>query len=308
MKLIKSYFDYLIVLIEKNSTDVKMQNEAKNALRILHQFPEKYKEYCDNSKSGKSLIELGMSENEIQLLAFKMLSSLQVSQELFSSYPVVLNHKLAIPAYVNRLDVLAAVKELPIEKLLTKAGKPINEETLLKRCLTKVLEQGKINEVVLRREIVKLFSECYEKGEIPLKNPYGKEEVIRYFQNEAPLASLIETFAFKNNKPITADKRRGLLIVALAAIDAIDENMIVDAALNNYKPLLNQLPREVRGHAKKTFCSACREVISTKGVKSFICADGTINVYKVLMSIPEKGNEELFEMLLKRQENNNDRP
>ncbi len=96
--------------------------------------------------------------------------------------------------------------------------------------------------------------------------------------------------------------RQGMLIFALEAIDALDENMIVNETFKYYKPVLNQIPKTIRGHAKKAFCSACSNVISTKGIKSFITTNGTINVDKVLRSIPEEGNEELFRMLSKRQE------
>lgn len=95
----------------------------------------------------------------------------------------------------------------------------------------------------------------------------------------------------------TPANRQNMLIFALSAIDAGDEKMIMDVTFFYYKPVFKLLPREIRGKAKKAFCSACREVISAKGVESFICTNGTINVDKVLRSIPEKGNEELFEML-----------
>lgn len=108
--------------------------------------------------------------------------------------------------------------------------------------------------------------------------------------------------ALKCNDPWSSPaNRQNMLVFALAAIGALDEKLIVDTVFSYYKPVLNQIPKDIRGHAKKAFCSACSKIISAKGVQSFICADGTINVYKVLTSIPEKGNEELFEMLSKRE-------
>lgn len=104
-----------------------------------------------------------------------------------------------------------------------------------------------------------------------------------------------------NGRPIP---RQTLLrkCIKIAVIEnRIDEvllqNIIVDATFCYYKPVLNQIPKEIRGYAKKAFCSACREVISAKGVQSFVRGDGTIYFYKVLRSISKKGNEELFEML-----------
>ena len=109
--------------------------------------------------------------------------------------------------------------------------------------------------------------------------------------------------ALKHDDPWSSPaNRQNMLIFALSAIDAVDEKLIVDVTFFYYKPVFKLLPREIRGKAKKAFCSACREVISAKGVESFICTNGTINVDKVLRSIPEKGNEELFEMLSKHRE------
>lgn len=107
--------------------------------------------------------------------------------------------------------------------------------------------------------------------------------------------------ALKHDDPWSSSaNRQNMLIVALSAIDVVDEKKIVDVTFFYYKPVFKLLPREIRRQAKKAFCSACSKVISAKGVQCFICTDGTINVDKVLRSIPKKGNEELFEMLLAR--------
>lgn len=131
---------------------------------------------------------------------------------------------------------------------------------------------------------------------------------IKIAVEEKRIDEVIVRDALKYDNPWSSPaNRQSMLVFALAAIDALDDNLIVDITLNYYRPVLNQLPKEIRGYAKKAFCSACRKVINAKGVQCFICTDGTINVDKVLRSIPEKGNEELFKMLSNLQEYNNDR-
>ena len=194
MKLIKSYFDYLVALIEKGSEDENIQKETKNALRILRQYPERYKEYVENKRKGKSLLELGLSEKEIRSLVRMHVTTRQIKQGGILD-ETVWDLDEMLPDIFDSKDVLAAIEELPLEDLLTKNGALKTRNAIYERCLLEVIRQGKVDEVELRNVVAKRFNTFYSYGFIVLNQPLEYVDVICFINQDAPIEDLTNVLA-----------------------------------------------------------------------------------------------------------------
>lgn len=194
MKLIKSYFDYLVALIEKGSEDENIQKETKNALRILRQYPERYKEYVENKRKGKSLLELGLSEKDIRSLVRLHLTTRQIKHGDFMD-DTVWDLDEILPDIFDSKDVLAAIEELPLEDLLTKNGALKTRNAIFERCMLEVIRQGKVDEVELRNVVAKRFNTFYSYGFIVLNQPLEYVDVICFINQDAPIEDLTNVLA-----------------------------------------------------------------------------------------------------------------
>lgn len=194
MKLINSYFDYLIALIEKGSDDLDIQKETKNALRILRQYPERYKVYVENKRKGKSLLELGISEKDIRLLVRMQLTTRQIKQDGFLE-ETVWDLDEMLPDMFDSKDILTAMEELPLEDLLTNKGALKNMNAIFERCLLEVIRQGKVDEVELRNDVAKRFHNVHSLGLIVINQPVEYVDVICFINNDAPIEDLTNVLA-----------------------------------------------------------------------------------------------------------------
>ena len=185
----KNYFDYLVALIEKGSDDENIQKETNNALRILRQYPERYKEYVENKRKGKSLLELGLSEKDIRSLVRMHLTTRQIKQGSFMD-ETIWDLDEMLPNMFDSKDVLAAMEELPLEDLLTKNGALKTRNAIYERCLLEVIRQGKVDEVELRNEVAIRFNNFYSLGLLVLNQPLGYVDAICFINQDAPIEDL----------------------------------------------------------------------------------------------------------------------
>ncbi len=271
MRVIKSYSDYLIAVRDQTSDLRYVRTEAINALENLcRSNPEKFAEYKakqEESKKPKPRFAQGKAYDKAKYIQEH--PEIQVDELRENA-----KERLKRGSYGFALGF-----ELPTW---------LTEENLLEsvdKLTISDLITGNGNPVSRQT----LLRKC-------IKIAVAERRI-----NEAIIRDALKDDNLWNSPA----NRQGMLVFALAAIDALDENLIVNTIFSYYKPVLNQIPKDIRGHAKKAFCSACSKVVSAKGIKSFISADGTINVNKLLRNIPEKGNEELFEMLSNRNRGNN---
>lgn len=194
MKWIKSYYDYLIALIEKESDDIDIQKETKNALRILRQNSEQYKEYVENKRKGKSLLELGISEKDIRFLVRKQLTTRQIKKGDFIVETVWdLDEKL--PDMFDSEDVIAAIEVIPLGDFLTNKGALKTRNAIYERCMLEVIRQGKVDEVELRNEVAIRFNNFYSLGLIVLNQPLGYVDAICFINQDAPIEDLTNVLA-----------------------------------------------------------------------------------------------------------------
>lgn len=194
MKLINSYFDYLVALIEKGSEDENIQKETKNALRILRQYPERYKEYVENKRKGKSLLELGLSEKDIRSLVRLHLTTRQIKHGDFMD-DTVWDLDEMLPKIFDSKDVLVALEELPLEDLLTKNGALKTRNAIYERCMLEVIRLGKVDEVELRNEVAIRFNNFHSLGLIVMNQPLGYVDAICFINNDAPIEDLTNVLA-----------------------------------------------------------------------------------------------------------------
>lgn len=271
MHAIKSYSDYLIALRNQTSDLRFVKTEAIQALQNLHNSnPKKYAEYK---------------------------ARYEESQKLKSRY--------AKGRAYDRESYMQEHPEIDVEELRKQAKERLKKGSFgFALCFD--LPTWLTEENLLKSVDQLTISDLITGSGKPVPRQTLLRKCIKIAIAEKRIDEVIIRDALKYDDLWSSRaNRQSMLIFALEAIDALDENMMVNAAFSYYKPVLNQIPKDIRGHAKKAFCSACSKVVSAKGIKSFISADGTINVDKLLRSIPEEGNEELFEMLSNRNRANN---
>ena len=103
--------------------------------------------------------------------------------------------------------------------------------------------------------------------------------------------------AFGDGKSTAQLKKYMALESAINKIESTTQKDVVDAVLATYKPVLKQLPKEIRGHAMKAFCASVNEVLSFNGTLFAFDMAGNIVAKRIVTLMPKRGNEELFILL-----------
>ena len=103
--------------------------------------------------------------------------------------------------------------------------------------------------------------------------------------------------AFGNGKNAAQVKRYMALEAAIQKIEGTTQKAVVDAVLKEYKTVLKNLPKDIRGHAMKAFCAAVREVLTANGTLFVFDMAGNVVAKRAVSLISKKGNEELFTLL-----------
>jgi len=103
--------------------------------------------------------------------------------------------------------------------------------------------------------------------------------------------------AFGDAKSVTQVKKYMHLTSAIAKIEGTTQKQVVDKVLNTYKPLFNELPKDIKGAAKKAFCAAVYHVLSNNGTLFVFDMNGNIIANRVLRSIKRSDNADLFTLL-----------
>lgn len=103
--------------------------------------------------------------------------------------------------------------------------------------------------------------------------------------------------AFGDGKSAAQVKKYIDLESAIQKIEGTTQKDVVDAVLDEYKPVLKRLPKEIRGHAMKAFCAAVNEVLTLNGTLFIFDMCGSIVAKRAIAKITKRGNEDLFILL-----------
>lgn len=107
------------------------------------------------------------------------------------------------PPGVNMNDVFDAINEVPIEELLTSNGELTRRDVILRRCIKYVASKGLVEERILRKDVVRIYTSFirkYKKSQLGAKY---REPIIHFFQNEASIDKLLSLY---NGSNIDTDK------------------------------------------------------------------------------------------------------
>lgn len=205
-RIIESYNDYLAALKAKSSEDPVTRNEGKNALGNLRiRDPKRFEEYKARYEDKQLSKNVSLStpkrinkttwttDNELRELAKE-----RIRKSKYKFIPFYLD----LPFGVKSDDVLAAVEELPIKELLTKGGELTRRDVILKRCIKRLLEQGKIDGTALRKESINLFNRYYSTGAITVNKPLKRADVVCYLSNDISIEELLEFYPSNSAVPL----------------------------------------------------------------------------------------------------------
>lgn len=103
--------------------------------------------------------------------------------------------------------------------------------------------------------------------------------------------------AFGDKKSAAQLKKYMHLSSVVNTIENTTQKQIVDNVLNTYRPLFNELPKEIKGVAKKAFCAAVNEVLTINGTLFVFDMNGNVISNRVLRSIKRSDNADLFTLL-----------
>lgn len=105
----------------------------------------------------------------------------------------------------------------------------------------------------------------------------------------------LQTYGVKNN----ANAKR--LTALIAVVDTINANnnkeTIKKSTFNAFKSVLKQLPKDVRGFAKKELYKVIDIAVSENDTLYFLNVDGSINYKRVWAKVSPSYNKELFTIL-----------
>lgn len=101
-------------------------------------------------------------------------------------------------------------------------------------------------------------------------------------------------FAAKTNA--TAKKQVNALNT-INKIEAVNVETIVALTLNEYKPILAQLPKAIRGNALKAFCNAVRRVLGDFGTAFCLDNYGNVITQRIINKFSAKYESELLVLL-----------
>lgn len=105
----------------------------------------------------------------------------------------------------------------------------------------------------------------------------------------------LQTYGVKNN----ANAKR--LTALIAVVDTINTNnnaeMIKKSTFNAFKSVLKQLPKDVRGFAKKELYKVIDIAVDENDTLYFLNIDGSINYKRVWTKVSPSYNKELFAIL-----------
>jgi len=115
------------------------------------------------------------------------------------------------------------------------------------------------------------------------------------FENLMQTLNRLQTYGVKNN----ANAKR--LTALIAVVDTISKNndaeIIKKSTFNYLKGVLTQIPKEVRGFAKKELYKVIDIAVSENDTLYFLNVDGSINYKRVWGKVSPNYNKELFTIL-----------
>lgn len=115
------------------------------------------------------------------------------------------------------------------------------------------------------------------------------------FENLMQTLDRLQTYGVKNN---TNAKR---LTALIAVVDTINANnnkeTIKKSTFNALKSVLTQIPKDVRGFAKKELFRVIDIAVNENDTLYFLNVDGTINYRRVWSKVSPSYNKELFTIL-----------
>lgn len=103
--------------------------------------------------------------------------------------------------------------------------------------------------------------------------------------------------AFGDAKSATQVKKYMHLSSVIAKVETATQKQVVDKVLNTYRPLFDELPKDIKGVAKKAFCAAVYNVLSNNGTLFVFDMNGNVIPNRVLRSIKRSENADLFLLL-----------
>lgn len=205
MFFIDNYQDYCKTIELKNSNEPVVRNDAKKALAILKQIdPTLYQKYDDRyNGKGESKPKKAKTHSRPSTLAerqkyLKEHSDIDVTEiraKLRTS--LIKGHYgfgllFSVPLWMHRDDVIATFDQLDPAELITGNGRPVSRDTVLRRCIRKMIELGLYDEEKLRQGVVSKFCSYYSNNTITLREPVLFETVKRMLNNEATVEELMK--------------------------------------------------------------------------------------------------------------------
>lgn len=205
-RIIENYSDFLAAMEAKKSEDAVTRNEGKNALGNLRiRNPKLFDEYkaryegiapaeptieSKPKKARKTAYDKEKYIREHPEINVMELRKKARERLLKGSYNLGL--LIDTPPWMSKEDLLDSLNRLTISDLITASGKPVQRQTLLRKCINIAIAEGRIDEKKLRDIVFSSFCNNYKnKGIIILKSPDLYEPVKRVLREETTVEELL---------------------------------------------------------------------------------------------------------------------
>lgn len=119
-----------------------------------------------------------------------------------------------------------------------------------------------------------------------------KQETFEHLKKSADIMS-----AFGDAKNASQIKQYAKITSVLNKIENTTQEAAIIQVLNFYRPIFAELPKDIRGIAKKKFCNAIRTVCNSFGTLFLFDNNGNVCAPRAVAKLRKSDNAELFQLL-----------
>lgn len=219
MRTIENYEDFVAAIKDKSSEDRVERNEAKNALGNFRiKYPERFEEYkarCEGVVLQEP-ISPSLSENYGRSMTKAKYiiehPEIDIKELQSEARDVLINSsfgrgsRFELPDWVTEEDALISLNLMPLSDLITPNGKLVQRSTLLKLCIQRAAQDGRIDSEVLKKRVrtpINYIEAVNKKTKkYPVPDFYTRKDLVEAFYKITP-EEIAKTY---NGKWIDADK------------------------------------------------------------------------------------------------------
>lgn len=103
--------------------------------------------------------------------------------------------------------------------------------------------------------------------------------------------------AFGESNSTTQIKKYAKLTCVINKIESVNQESVINQVLAFYRGIFAEIPKDIRGIAKREFCNSIRKVFAQNGTLFVFDNNGNICAPRAVAKLKKSDNVELFQLL-----------